>query len=475
NTMSGLYEAQFGSSPVLLVTGQTESAYYGKGKGFLHENERQLDMLRSVTGGSTTVARRADVASSVVRAGIEAQRGRPGPRAVEIPIDLQYAVAEEPEPRAEEVPRQAPDPGAVETAAAALAASRRRVILAGGGVVRAGAAEPLRALAARLEAPVFTSVNGRGSVDETGDLAMGVLQGPPLGGAGIHQALASAEMVLAVGTRFQSAATGVWSLEVPSRLLHLDADAHSIGLNYRPEVAIVGDAGLGLQAILDAYDGAPNDAAFNRGLLDLRDRHRAELRRRIGPDHQAVMETLRRRLPASGNLVRDATVPAYTWGNQLFPILAPRTSIHPTSSAIGPGLPFAIGAAVGSGETTFLLQGDGGFMLSIGELATAAQYRLPILICLFNDGGYGVLRAIQAQSFEGRMTGVDLHTPDFVSLAEAMGLQAERVSAAADLDGAVGRALDAGGPALIDIDLRRMRPIEIFGAATAPPAGDDDT
>jgi acetolactate synthase-1/2/3 large subunit len=159
-------------------------------------------------------------------------------------------------------------------------------------------------------------------------------------------------------------------------------------------------------------------------------------------------------------------VPAYVWANRVLPILAPRTSLTTTSAAIGPGLPLAIGAAVATQERTVVIQGDGGFMLSIGELATAAQYKLPIVVCLFNDRGYGVLRAIQNMRFEGRHTGVDLHTPDFVRVAEGMGVAAVRVSDADAFDAAFTRAMSADGPVLIDIDMTALAPM---GSLFAPP------
>ena len=120
--------------------------------------------------------------------------------------------------------------------------------------------------------------------------------------------------------------------------------------------------------------------------------------------------------------------------------------MHPTSAAIGPGLPLAIGAALGTGKKTLLVQGDGGFMLHIGELATAAQYDLPLIICVFNDRGYGVLRRVQAMRFEGRMTSVDLMTPDFSTVARGMGIVGEMVKGVEEFRAAFERALDVDGP-----------------------------
>ena len=469
NSVSGLYEAGFASSPVLMITGQVDSLYYGKGKGFVHEAENQVEMLRAVTRRTESVGGRDDIAKTVVRAGVAAQSGRPGPVAVEIPIDLQYREIDEAPQEPPRLTRRAPVQAAIEQGAALLRDSRHRVILAGGGIHRSGAHAELADLAAKLDAPVFTTINGRGAIDETSERSMGVLQGPPLGGPRIQEAIGEAEVVLAVGTRFQAHATSQWQLELPSRLVHLDIDPGTIGRNYEAAVGIVGDAREGIRGLAAAGPYEANAADFNQRLRDLRDRHRAELRERIGPDHETMMEAIRRHLPDDGCVVRDATIPAYTWGNQLLPIRHPRTSIHPTSAAIGPGLPTSIGAALGSGSKTVLLQGDGGFMLHIGELATVAQYELPIVICLFNDGGYGVLRAIQDLNFGGRTTGVDLHTPDFVAVARGMGLAAERVGNAAEFEPAFERAMGAPGPALLEIDLSGIQPIQIFSQPPSVP------
>ena len=200
------------------------------------------------------------------------------------------------------------------------------------------------------------------------------------------------------------------------------------------------------------------------------DQARASIREQIGPDYEAIMDTMRELLPRDGNVVRDATVPAYLWGNRLIPILGPRTSMNSTSAAIGPGLPLAIGAAIGSGKKTALIQGDGGFMLNIGELATAAQHQAPVIVCVFNDGGYGVLRTIQARTFEGRQTGVELGKPDFPAIARAMGVPGEPVSGVADFRDAFARAVATDGPTLLDIDMSVLEPMGGLGSPPPRPA-----
>ena len=462
NGMTGLIEAGFASSRVMMVTGQIESRYYGKGKGFLHEMEQQLDMLRSVCRVAETVRRTEDVGETVMRVARDIMTGRPQPGAIEIPIDLQYAVADVDIPHVEAWPRIQPDRGAIANAAAALSKAERPVIWAGGGVLSAEASAELVQLAEALSAPVVTSANGRGAIPEDHPLALGPLSVDP----NIEPLIGEADVVLAVGTRFQAGSTRNWQLRIPGKLIHLDADPGVIGRNYQPEVAIVGDARLGLAGILKALDGSKADPAFAQRARAARDEARAVIRKQIGPDYEAIMDAMRESLPRDGIIVRDATVPAYLWGNRLIPILEPRTSMHSTSAAIGPGLPLAIGAALGSGKKTALIQGDGGLMLNLGELATAVQYNVPVVTCVFNDKGYGVLRTIQGRTFEGRQNGVDLVTPDFAALARSMGMRGETVEGVNSFREAFRRAVEADGPTLLDIDMSALQPM---GGLGSPP------
>jgi acetolactate synthase-1/2/3 large subunit len=450
NTMTGLFEAQFASSPVLLITGQIESTSYGKGKGVLHEAEHQLPMLATLTRRAETVRRTEDIAATVVRAGVDARTGRPQPVAVEIPIDLQYRTAEVEVP-APAWARIVPDEALLDQAAAALSAASSIVIWAGGGVVAADASPALVELAERLHAPVVTTLNGRGSIPEDHPLAMGATTTNRDVGA----VIAGAGVVLAVGTRFQAGDTSSGSLSLPSTLVHLDADPGVLGRNYRPSIAICGDALLGLEGLAKRVSPSSGDLAPTDAMLAAGAAARAQSRQGLGV-HEQLMDAIRSALPRDGVVVRDATVPAYRWGDRVLPILAPRTSIRPTSAAIGPGVPLALGAAIGSGRPTVVIQGDGGLMLSVGELATAVQYDVPMVVCVFNDKGYGIIRLIQRGRFEGRTTGVDLVTPDFAALAASVGMASESV---ADVDGfvaAFGRAVASGKPTLLDIDLTAL-------------------
>ncbi len=463
NGITGLFEAGFASSRVMMIAGQIDSVYYGKGKGFLHEAENQLPMLRTVTGRTESVRKPEEIGEAVFRVAQDINTGRPRPGAVEIPIDFQYAKAEIDIPHVEAWPRRTPDRDAVAKAVETIKGASKVVIWAGGGVLTAGAEGELAQLAEALQAPVFTSQNGRGSLPEDHALCMGPLTAQPSLGETFEQA----DVVIAVGTRFQAGQTRNWMLPLGGKLIHIDADPGVVGRNYKADVPVIGDARLGLAGLLKGLDGAKSDGAFLARAQELRDSTREQIRKEIGPDYEAIMDTMRELLPRDGNVVRDATVPAYLWGNRLMPVLSPRTSMNPTSAAIGPALPLAIGAAIGSGKKTAVIQGDGGFMLNIGELATAVQYNVPVVTCVFNDRGYGVLRSIEGRTFDGRQFGVELATPDFVMVANGMGMKAERVDTAAGFRDAFARGLAEEGPYLIDIDMTKLVPMA--GLGTPPP------
>ncbi|MBM4569083.1 hypothetical protein GS489_00845 [Rhodococcus hoagii] len=466
NSMGGMYEAHHASSPVMLITSQVETRYLGRGFGYVHEANNQASMLQAVCRDVRTVERADEIAEMVVELGRAAVRGRPRPVAIEIPTDLQEqegvdinlsalrAVAAQPPLR----PRPAPE--AIAEASAVLAAARHPLIWAGGGVIRSRAEGALRRLSDRWDAPILTSREGRGSIPEDDERSLGAVATS----AQMREFIAECDVVLAVGTRFQQYPTGEWTVPFPARMVHLDVDPSVIGRSYSPEVAVVGDAEIGLEMILKALPELAADEVSTRAAHLDRGRAaaasmRAEQRARAGRDQLAICESINRRRPRGGVVVRDATVPAYVWGESLLEIWESRTSIRSTAAGIGPGLPLAIGAALASDTHVIVLQGDGGFMLSVGELATAVQAHASVVICLFNDRGYQMLRNIEARIGDGELHDVDLATPDFTHLAAAFGARSQYVSSADGFDAALTEALKVPGPTLIEIDTQSFEPM----------------
>jgi acetolactate synthase-1/2/3 large subunit len=458
NTVTGLYEAQYASSRLLVITGQAETAFYGKGQGYVHEAEQQVAMLRSVCRRVESPRNVSQLRNAFEQVVGEMFSGRPAPAALEVPIDLQYAEVEPAPFRFDPAPEYRPDAAQVERIAARLAGATRRVIVAGGGVIAAGAGPALQALAERLDAPVITTVDGRGAMSEEHALCIGNYYQS----AGIYQAIKSAEVTLAIGTRFAVGVDGQGARFVPpGDLIQIDIDPNMIGRTHPAALGLAADARLALEAISSALgEISGNDSQFNESVLVAAAGIHRAMRKRLGADFPRIMDAMRAQLPRDGLVIRDQTIAAYNFGNQLFPIYAPRTSMNPASGAIGPGFPLALGAAIATGRRTLLLHGDGGFMFHATELATAAQYQVPLVICVFNDSGYGVLRWLQDQRL-GRINETELGKVDFAKMAESMGVPGRRVETVEEFEVALAEGMAAQGPYLIDIDMEHFAPMEV--------------
>lgn len=460
NAMGALHEAYHASSRVLMITGQSETRWLGKGRGTIHEAERQLDMLRTATRRSDRVDHRVDIYETIVAVARDILSGRPRPGAVEIPIDLQFAQGDTDAVPLREPVVAAPDAVAIGRGADALAAARRPLIVAGGGVVSSGGAAALVRLAETLGAPVLTSVEGRGSIPEDHPLALG----PNADLARLDPVIAEADVVLAVGTRFQLGSNLLMALSIPGMLIHIDADPGSIDRYHPVDLGIRADAVLALDALCAALAErrvAGADPEFVESAQQARRDVDADGAAAMGADMRRVVAAIRTSIGRDDIVVKDSTVPAIVWANRHLEVYEPRTSLRPVSAAIGPALPLAIGASVATGRRAVVVQGDGGFMLNLGELATAVQEGVPVITCVFNDRGYGILRFLQDMMFEGRRAAVNLHTPDFAMLAQSMAMPSFSVSSAEEFEKAFAAAVEMSGPSLIDVDISGFEPMRI--------------
>lgn len=461
NMMTGLYEAAFGSSRLLVITGQAETGFYGKGKGYVHEAENQKAMLETVAGAVAS-PRYAHEVGPMLKGVIESIcAGRPRPGAIEVPIDLQYASSANARPELSIAEPIAPDPDALAAAIALIEKAGRRVILAGGGITTHEAREALTAFAEKIDAPVLTTPNGKGCMDPSHPLHIGSIFMYPK----VRELINEADLLIAIGTRFQAGTGGIKiKIQLP-KMVHIDVDPGSINLNFKAEVGVVGDAERTLKGLLEANTGQ-GDRDYLETMQSVGVETRALYRERTGPDHAQVLDAFSKHMVKDAIFIRDSTIPGYNWGNGLLPIDHPRGYVFPTSGAIGPGLPLGLGVAVATGQKTLVMHGDGGFMFHVGELATAAQYQIPVVIVIFNDGGYGVLRGLQYNQFDGRFNGTELHTPDFVKLAESMGVTGLYADNADEFDGQLDAAMTIDGPVLIELNAHNLEPIQ--GVVRAP-------
>jgi acetolactate synthase-1/2/3 large subunit len=458
NTVTGLYEATYSSSRVLVITGQAETRYYGKGLSYVHEAENQLPMLATVARRVESPRHIDQVAEALTAVVADMHTGRPAPGALEVPIDLQYADGEPfefPEIRQPYFSVSDKDSDAMRKM---VSDSNRRIIIAGGGVIAAGASAELVALAEKLDAPVLTTVDGRGSIPEDHPLCIGNYYTS----AGIYNSLVEADLTIAIGTKYAIGVEGGGiAFKPPGKHLQIDIDPNMVGRTHRADLGVIADAKAALSDLnAGLREVSGNDAQFNDAVFSTRDAVHGAMRKRLGPDFAQLMDAMRKRLPRDGLWCRDSTIAAYNFGNQLFPVYEPRTSINPSSGAIGPGLPFSIGAVIGSGKRGLVIHGDGGFMFHATELATAAQYQIPLVVCVFNDGGYGVLRWLQDARF-GRINETDLGKMNFALMAQSMGVPGERVQNVEAFQSALDKAFATDGPYLVEVDMEHFAPMEI--------------
>ena len=455
NTLASLGTAYSDSSPVLCIASQIPVEGIGLGKGYLHECEDQLGSFAPVTKWRARADTVAEIPGVLREAFAQMQSGRPRPVAVEIPCDTLDESDDVTIPAPADVERAAPDPEQVEQAVRLLRKARRPVIWAGGGVIGSGAGAELQALAERLQAPIFTTVLGKGAVRDDHPLAAGATLLLPYARA----FLAESDVMLAVGTRFTEEESDRWGLRLPESLIHIEIDPEEIDRNYPATVGVLGDARSALQLINEKLrDVRGREKGIAAGIAEMRQKVWGYCQERA-PEGVELVQTLRKALPRETIIVSDLTVAAY-WCRRLLDIYEPRTNIYPWGfCTLGFGLPAAIGAKVAKPERpVVVLCGDGGFLFNCQELAAAVQLGLPIVTLVFNDSAYGVLRPQQEARY-GAAHEVDLVNPDFMGLAGAFGVDGCRVESIEQLGPAVTRAIEADRSALIELPGKLPWPI----------------
>lgn len=447
NTLTPLAESYAGSIPVLVLMSDIPAALIGKEVGALHEVPNQIDCFRPVSRWAETIRDGAAIPGSVQGAFHLLRTGRPGPIALSIPTDLLTATIDATLTPPQAGRRPPCHVALIEDAARRLDRARRPLIVAGGGVVAAEAWGELAAVARRLRAPVITTVMGRGSLPESDPLWLGVLPNK----RATQGALEAADVILAVGCRFAHRSTKGLLLKLDfapdQQLIHLDLDPAVIGKVFEPALGIVGDAKDGLAGLLAALGPGPGRAEWDWSRLEAARQARSP---RHTPEINRFIRIIREALPPEAVVLNDQTGINY-WMEWHFPVLRPRTHLYPVGSAtLGYAVPAAIGAKLALPEQPVVaVVGDGGFLFSVNELATAVKYRLAVVYLVENDEGYGAIKWLQERIY-GRWGETELENPDFPALARAFGAEGERV----DFEGlpkALERALGNQGPTVLEL------------------------
>ncbi|MCO7514621.1 5-guanidino-2-oxopentanoate decarboxylase [Pseudomonas guariconensis] len=458
NITTAMGQAYADSIPMLVISSVQARDQLGGGRGKLHELPSQAGLVAGVAAFSHTLMSADDLPQVLARAFAVFDGARPRPVHIEIPLDVLVEPAGHLLPgRPVRTGRAGAAPRGVALMAERLASARRPLILAGGGALAAGTA--LARLAEHLQAPVALTINAKGLLPSGHPLQIGSTQSLPA----TRALVAEADVVLAIGTELAETdydVTFKGGFEIPGSLLRIDIDPDQTVRNYLPELALVADAEQAAEALLDALQtqmqpvrdpawGAVRAARLRQDLSTTWDPPTLSQTRLL----TSVLETL-----PDAILVGDSTQPVYT-GNLTLDMDQPRRWFNASTGygTLGYALPAAMGAWLGSGgqvderSPAICLIGDGGLQFTLPELASAVEAQVPLIVLLWNNQGYEEIKKYMVnRAIEP--VGVDIHTPDFIGVARALGAAAQQVEDVGQLQAALRQAVERQGPTLIQID-----------------------
>ncbi|MGL6097484.1 MAG: thiamine pyrophosphate-binding protein [Fimbriiglobus sp.] len=474
NASTGLGEALLDSSPIVAIVGDVAGG--DKYRPFQVHSLNSCELLKPVTKAVFPVTDVGQIVATIQRAFALAEEGEPGPVAVVIPYPLFIDVAEFrcPPPADAAVPF---DEAAFQAAVALLRDRKNRVgIYAGYGCMDISA--ELAAAAELLQAPVATSVSGRGVIPDSHPLAVGWGYGPhgsPVAERTfrpdpLHPFRSGVNCLLAVGVKFSEVSTGFYGNPRPKTVIHVDANASNLGKVMSADVCVHADAGLFLSRLLGCGDAVrrPCDPHLVARVRKLKADHDADLcdipAGKCGVDPLALIAALRRNLPCDALLYSDVTASEHL-AAEYYGITQPRTYFNPVDNqSMGWSVPAAVGGQRAfPGRTVATLTGDGCFLMSSQELTTAGREGLPVKVFVLDDRAYHYMQMLQNAAYR-RTTATLLAKLDYRSLAAGYGVGYAEIGHAGQLDDGIRSALAQPGPVLIrvatDYGKRKIRWIE---------------
>ena len=445
NSAAALLTAYGMNAPVLALIGQIPAAMIGRGSGQLHEIRDQAGIIARLVDHSARIDGPAEASAKVAKAIASMRQGRPGPAALECAIDVwgkRGPVALTPP-----MPARAPriDEDKVTAAAKLLGKAKSVLIIAGGGAQ--DASPEVTQLSDLLQAPVLAYRRGRGVLDGRSPFSVTLPLGRDLWG--------EADAVLAVGTRLLTP-MNAWGVDKDLQIVRVDADRDEPARLRKPKVALIGDAAPILRRLIDAL------AKYNARRASRRDemlQRQAKLRERLNKlaPQLAFLDVIRTELPEDGIYVDEVTQIGFA-ARLAMPVYKPRTFLSPGyQDNLGWGYATALGAQHARPDVPVLsINGDGGFLYTGNELATAMRHRIPLVAVVFADGAFGNVRRIQQEQFGNRLIASDLANPDFVKYAESFGAAGRRARSPAELGAALKAAFAAREPTLIEVPVGPM-------------------
>ena len=468
----GLVEANESSIPILAVT--TDIGVGGRGRYSLTELD-QKTLFQPLTKWNAVIERGEDVPKMLRAAFRNMTTGRPGAAHLALPFDVQKQPVDEGEIWGVEALGHypawpvAPDPRAVEAAAELLLAAKNPLIICGGGPLIAGGQAAAQALAEALDAPVATTISGKGTLADSHPLSVGVV-GSNGGVVETRAVVEAADLVLFIGCRAGSVTTERWRYPAPGkvRIVHIDSDPAVIGATYPTDVALVGDARLALEALCTAIGARRPDRAGRRLTADFVARQKqakfASFRRHAESSEtpirpERVVATLQALLPEESVVVADPGTPCpYLSAYLELDRPGRRYFSNRAHGALGYSLSAAVGAHFGRPEAKIVsVMGDGSFGFTGGELETVVRLGLPITFIVLSNAVFGWIKAGQKSGFGERYYSVDFSRTDHAAVAQAYGVKTWQVEQPEDLKAALAAALEHGGPSLVDIQTQPLQ------------------
>lgn len=446
NTGAALLTAYGLNAPVLGLIGQIPSGAIGLGQGHLHEVSDQAGIIARLVDHSSRIDSPAEASVKTAKAIQSMFRGRPGPAALECAIDVwgkRAKVGEIVGPPAPRKPRI--DHDAVRKAAKVLGNGKRVLIFVGGGA--RDASLEVKLLSQMLQAPVMSYRRGRGVMDDRDPFSVNL----PLG----HELWGEADVVLGIGTHmlysFQH-----WGFDRDLKIVRVDADPKEPARVHKPAAALIGDAAPILRALIDELARVNSKRVPRDDEMRVRQRKMRGRMSKLAPQ-LAFLEAMRSALPEDGILVDEVTQLGFA-ARLAFPVYKPRTFLSPGyQDNLGWGYATALGAQHARPDVPVLsINGDGGFMYTANELATAMRHRIPLTAVVFVDGHFGNVKRIQEEQFGNRLIASDLANPDFVKFAESFGATGRRAHTPDELNAALRVSFAAREPTLIEVPVGAM-------------------
>jgi acetolactate synthase-1/2/3 large subunit len=492
NAQLAIAQAGQDHSAVVYLVGDIPAMCSGKGayeEVDLNNPDDQFNLLRPMFKKAWKVNRLELLSGYIANAFNVAQSGCPGPVLIDIPFDLQ---TEEAETQIADVKKRCASlrfEGAtslVDQAADLLIGSKSLVLLSGGGVNLSDASDEMIELSQLLDAPIVTSIEGACSFSGSHPSVAGFIGS--YGVEGANTLVRGADLILAVGTRFEEEETAIWlDGEVfkvpPTRLIQIDIDPHVIGKNYPVELGIVGDAKITLKKINNAVAGRLAGKKLQRGRVEKCQREKREWLEKLAPDMKSeevpinprrILKALEERFPDNGILMVDPSWARIGLLQQLFTPGNRKCHIVSGLLPIGWSTAAALGAATAKPKSKIIaLTGDGGFLMGIQSIFTGVEYGFLITWIVINNNGYNALHVLQrayfdrsvGSRFEKKKTG-ESFAPDYSAIAKGFGASGEKVEKPEQIEGAIERALSSGEPYILDFvssgdksRLERTRPV----------------